>query len=361
MARTVSYGRLDTLLGLSFASDAFVTIAASSVVGSITNNASSANQVLNYQGMSGTLGGRFLTLPHVTFQIVAVNDAADSLTIDAYVGNALVAAMDFTVCGFSAVGIALAAMPLDGLISLATDPESLDGSVFLLGLGAAGVANSALNFAIGDAYAFICDSRVQFATAANPVIRGSTGPQMLIGMSGDDTLIAGPQKNVIRAGPGTTTVKAGSGADMIFGGSGACTVIGSTGGMTVIGGSGPMTIDAGTGQAVITAGTGVESFVFGPGHTGGMTLATADVINRFHANPANTIDLSAFDALLPAGSSGHLDFIGSAAFDGGAGELRYVATAAGVRLFGDLNGDKVADFTLTLPKLSTIAASDFIL
>ena len=202
---------------------------------------------------------------------------------------------------------------------------------------------------------------MQFATAANPVIHGGTGPQMLIGMSGDDTLIAGPQKNVIRAGPGTTVIQAGSGANTIFGGSGTSTVYGSTGGMTVIGGSGPMTVHAGTGQAVIIAGTGVESFVFSPGHTGGMTLAKADIINRFHANPANTIDLSAFDALLPAGSSGHLTFIGNAAFDGGAGELRYSATTAGVRLFGDINGDTVADFTLTLPKLSTISASDFIL
>ena len=361
MARTVSYGRLDTLLGLSFAADAFVTVTASSVVGSITNNATSANQVLSYQGMSGTLGGRFLSLPQVAFRIVAVDDSADSLTIDAYVGATLVAEMDFTVSGFSPVGIALAAMPLSGLISQAPDPGSLNGSLFLLGLGAAGVANSTMNFEIGDAYSFISGSHVQFATTANPVIRGGTGPQMLIGMSGDDTLIAGPQKNVIRAGPGTTVIDAGSGADAIFGGSGASTVFGSTGGMTVNGGSGPMTVIAGTGQAVITAGTGAETFVFSPDHTGGMTLATADMISRFNANPANVIDLSAFDALLPAGTSGHLTFIGKAAFDGGAGELRYVATAAGVRLYGDINGDGVADFTLTLPRLSTISASNFVL
>lgn len=361
MARTVSYGHLDSLLGLSFAANAFVTIAASAVVGSITNNASSPNQVLNYQGMAGTLGKAFLSLTGTTFRIAAVDDATDSLTIDAYVGRTLVGEMTFTVAGFSAVGIALASMPIDALVSQAGNLGALNGAVFLLGLDATDAINSALNFGIGGAYSFISGAAVHYATSANPAIHGGTGPQLLIGLSGDDSLTAGPQKNVIRAGPGTTVIHAGSGADTIYGGSGTSTVYGSTGGMTVIGGTGPMTIHTGTGQAVITCSTGQETLIFSPGHTGGMTLATADVIQQFHANPGNVIDLSAFDALLPAGSSGHLSFIGNAAFDGGAGELRYTATATGVRLFADLNGDKLADFTLTLPKLSTISASDFIL
>lgn len=240
MPRTVSYGRLDSLLGVSFAASAFVNIAASSVTGSITNNASSPNQVLNYSGMSGTLGKAFLTQAGATFRIVAVNDATDSLTIDAYVGKSLVGELDFTVCGFSAVGIALVSMPIDALVSQANNLDALNGAVFLLGLDATDAINSALNFAIGGAYSFIAGATVRYATGANPAIHGGTGPQLLIGLSGDDTITAGPQKNVIRAGPGTTTIHAGSGADLIYCGSGASTVFGSTGGMTIIGGSGPM-------------------------------------------------------------------------------------------------------------------------
>ncbi len=361
MARTVRYGNLDTLVGLTFGADALVNVNALAVVGTITNSASSPNQVLSYQGLTGTLGNVFIAMNSVSFKVTAVSDASDSLTIDTFVGQTLVGELNFTICGFSAAGIALAAMPLDSLVSQSGNLPGLAGSLFMLGVNAARAQSHAFDFGIGSAYAFICGASVHYATTANPVIQGGTGPQMLIGLSGDDQITAGPAKTVIQAGPGNDTIQAGAGADTIYAGSGHDTIFGGSGGMTLIGGSGAMTVHPGTGQAIMAAGEGVDSFVFAPGHTGGMTLATADVIQKFHANPSNTIDLSAFDALLPAGGPAHLSFIGTAAFDHQPGEVRYAVTTTGVRVFGDVNGDGLADFTLTLTKLTSIAAQDFVL
>ena len=43
-------------------------------------------------------------------------------------------------------------------------------------------------------------------------------------------------------------------------------------------------------------------------------------------------------------------FIGTGAFSGKAGELRYDLTSDGFQLFGDVNGDAIADFQLIVHK-----------
>ncbi len=68
------------------------------------------------------------------------------------------------------------------------------------------------------------------------------------------------------------------------------------------------------------------------------------------------IDLRAIDADTD-GTAGDQAFryIGSAAFSGVDGQLRY---ANGI-LSGDLNGDKVADFQIALSNVRALAATDF--
>jgi hypothetical protein len=49
------------------------------------------------------------------------------------------------------------------------------------------------------------------------------------------------------------------------------------------------------------------------------------------------------------------DWIGSSAFFSGApGQLRYTVQADGVHLFGDVNGDRRADFEIVLDGLSDL-------
>ena len=60
---------------------------------------------------------------------------------------------------------------------------------------------------------------------------------------------------------------------------------------------------------------------------------------------------------------GNDEFIGVGAFTGVAGQLRYVASALNqvTVVEGDINGDSVADFQLTLFGNLVLAAGDFIL
>ena len=53
--------------------------------------------------------------------------------------------------------------------------------------------------------------------------------------------------------------------------------------------------------------------------------------------------------------------MGTAAFDGHAGELRYEQISGNTYVSGDINGDGVADFMVRVDGLHTLASSDFML
>jgi Ca2+-binding RTX toxin-like protein len=361
MVTTVSLGNLDSLVGLTFGWNALATASASLIDGSITTSSASTSEVVTYSGMTGTIGSAFIPMKSVTFAVASVSDANESLTIDAFVGKAIVGQMNFTVCGFNGAGIALAAMPLDSFIMQSGDLAGLAGSLFVLGLNSAGARNQSIAYDIGTTYTFFPNSGVYYATSADPVLQAGNGPKLLVGLSGNDTITAGPGKTVIYGGPGNDVLTAGKGTDFIFGGAGSDTIYGGAGNGTLTAGPGADTIHAGTGRSVMVGGSGADTFVFAPGHTGGLTTATCDSIQRFHAGTSDVINLSAFDAGLPAGGTGHLTFIGTAAFDGHAGEVRYDVTSTGVTLSCDLTGAGTADFMITLKNISTLGAADFVL
>jgi len=361
MVTTVSQGHLDALVGLTFGWHSLVNASASLVDGSVTTTSSSTSEVVTYAGVTATTGSVFIPMSSVSFAVASVSDANDTLVLDAFVGRQLVGQMNFTVTGFSGAGIALVAMPLDSFILQSGDLAGLAGSLFVLGLNPAGAANQPVNYGIGSSYKFVPGATVSYATSANPVLQGGDGARMLVGLSGDDTITAGPGKTVIYGSSGTDVLTAGAGNDVIFGGSGTDTIYGGSGQDTLTAGSGKDTIRAGTGHAVMVTGQGTDTFVFAPGHTGGLTAATADTIQSFHAGKHDLIDLSAFDAALPAGGPAHLTFIGTAAFDGHAGEVRYDVTSTGVTVTADLTGAGVADFMITLKHMTSLVAADFVL
>ncbi len=361
MVTTVSLGNLDPLVGLTFGWNAFATAAATLINGSVTVSSTSTSEVITYSGMTGTLGGAFFTLKNVTFEVASVSDTSNTLVLDAFVGKSLVGQMNFTVVGVSAVGLALAAMPLDSFILENGTLSALNGALFVLGVNPSGAKAQSIAFDVDSAFTFFPNSAVYYATSSNPVLQGGHGKELLVGLSGNDTITAGPGKTVIYGGPGNDVLSAGAGTDFIFGGAGTNTIRGGAGTDTLTAGSGIDTIYAGTGRTIMVGGAGSDSFVFAPGHTGGLTTATADSIQRFHAGTHDVIDLSAFDSALPSGGAGHLTFIGTAAFDGHAGEVRYDVTGTGVTITGDLTGGGTADFMITLKSVFGLAAADFVL
>ncbi|WP_305851963.1 M10 family metallopeptidase [Sphingosinicella sp. BN140058] len=103
------------------------------------------------------------------------------------------------------------------------------------------------------------------------------------------------------------------------------------------------------GNDVLIGGKGADTFSFFDG-------SGKDVILDFKSG-SDKIDLHEIDANILAAGDQAFDFIGSALFGGVAGELRSFVTWTGHVLAGDVDGDKVADFTIDLG-LARVAAAD---
>jgi Ca2+-binding RTX toxin-like protein len=113
---------------------------------------------------------------------------------------------------------------------------------------------------------------------------------------------------------------------------------------------------SGNGSDTMTGGADADRFV----HTTD-DLHFGDVITDFNRVAGDRIDLSAMDAdTVEAGDQAFV-FIGTAAFSHRAGELRYLVTGPDAVASGDVDGDGVADFRITLLGVPDIVAGDFAL
>jgi len=81
-----------------------------------------------------------------------------------------------------------------------------------------------------------------------------------------------------------------------------------------------------------------------------------DVITDFQLG-LDKIDLSLIDANTTANNDQSFTFIASAAFTGVAGQLTYISGL----LSGDVNGDGIADFQISLTNNPALSASDLVL
>ncbi len=71
--------------------------------------------------------------------------------------------------------------------------------------------------------------------------------------------------------------------------------------------------------------------------------------------------MSLIDANANVAGNQAFTFIGSNAFSGAAGQLRYAASGRDTLISGDVNGDKVADFSILVSGAHAFSTSDFIL
>lgn len=149
-------------------------------------------------------------------------------------------------------------------------------------------------------------------TAGNEDIYGTVNADIILGLAGDDDL------------------RAGDGNDQLVGGLGADTQIG---------------------------GAGNDLFVFET--VADSAAGAADLITDFTSG-ADRLDLSAIDAIDGVAGS---DFtaIGTNTFTGTAGQLRYEQSGLMTSVYGDTDGDEIADLEITLTGLITLTGGDVIL
>jgi RTX calcium-binding nonapeptide repeat (4 copies) len=176
-----------------------------------------------------------------------------------------------------------------------------------------------------------------------------------IGSQFADTLTGDNNRNVLAGSAGVDTLNGLAGNDRLIGG---------IGGDVITGGLGQ---DVMTGGATIAGNDGArDTFFFTTLADSGPTAGTRDWITDFSNGAlaiSDRINLAAMDAnSLVAGDQVFTwQAVAGAAFTGVAGQLHYVITAGNTYIAGDVNGDKVADFSIALTGGHALAATDFIL
>ena len=130
---------------------------------------------------------------------------------------------------------------------------------------------------------------------------------------------------------------------------------------TLWGGAGADVLHGGAGVDSLTGGLGADTFLFDLFSDLGNTRTTTDTLADFSQAQGDHIDLSALDANSLLAGDQAFSYLGAGAFTRHAGELRSVATATGTTIYGDLNGDGVADFLIKVSGNITLQTTDFVL
>jgi Ca2+-binding RTX toxin-like protein len=152
-------------------------------------------------------------------------------------------------------------------------------------------------------------------------------------------------------------VTGGDQADIIKGGADDDIFIGGKGADKLNGRGGDDLITGGRDVDRLTGGAGADTFQFLLADSPGRF---PDLITDFDDGEQDVIDLSAIDANSLVAGDQAFTFIGTAAFTA-AGQLRYTFAGGVSTVLGDVSGDGVADFSVTLAGVSIVTGEDFVL
>ena len=117
------------------------------------------------------------------------------------------------------------------------------------------------------------------------------------------------------------------------------------------GGAGTDVLDGGFGADRLTGGTGRDRFVFSSAAN-----ANGDWITDFNRRE-DRLDFSQIDANSNAAGDQAFSYIGARAFTGVAGQLNSYQANGNTYVAGDINGDGIADFSVTISGSVAISTS----
>lgn len=159
-----------------------------------------------------------------------------------------------------------------------------------------------------------------------------------------ENALGGSAGDVIKGNDGTNNLQGRSGNDLLYGRSGNDVIKGGTGNDKLIGQSG---------KDSMYGDSGADTFMFW--FLSDSPVLTRDTIRDFKRGEDH-IDLRSIDANTLITDNQAFTFIGQTAFTK-AGQLRF----SGGVLSADVNGDKSADFAVTMVGLTSMSSSDFYL
>jgi Ca2+-binding RTX toxin-like protein len=139
-------------------------------------------------------------------------------------------------------------------------------------------------------------------------------------------------------------------------------MVGGPGDDTFDGRAGNDTLEGAKGADKLKGGLGADKFVFRSLADSTVNKTGRDVISDFSQAQRDTIDLRPIDAnTKKKGSNEAFAFIGKKAFSGKAGELRFEKEKGVTYVYGDVNGDRKADFAIALKGGHELTKDAFIL
>lgn len=160
--------------------------------------------------------------------------------------------------------------------------------------------------------------------------------------------------NTLNGNSGNNVIRGADGNDQILGNDGNDTLFGDAGADILRGGNGDDILNGGLGSDQLQGGTGADIFRFTDIKDLGLTGATTDRVLDFSSAQGDRIDLTTIDANANLAGNQAFTFIGAAAFSGTAGELRVQASGTNQLVYGDVNGDGVADFLIVVTPVGAV-------
>lgn len=167
---------------------------------------------------------------------------------------------------------------------------------------------------------------------------------------------------IAKALAGADVFKGGSGTDVVTTYAGNDTLYGNGGRDGLSGGSGNDKLVGGAAGDFLSGEAGKDTFIYkSVKDSRGSSETTRDTISDFSGTAGDKIDLSAIDANSNAGGNQSFIFVGTKAFSGKAGELRYEKKASDTYIYADVNGDKKADLSIHLDDAVALQKGYFVL
>ena len=189
--------------------------------------------------------------------------------------------------------------------------------------------------------------------------RFSYGSLSVFGGNGNDRVLSSDGADTLHGGAGKDILKGYANKDKIFGDAGNDTIFGGVGADTLYGGSGRDILVGGEGRDILNGNAGADRFVFQLQTDSRKTVSGRDTIVDF--THGDKIDLSTIDADTKSSKDQRFKFISDEGFHKHAGELRFENSGFGTDVYGDVNGDGKADFSIHLQTVIGLKSFDFIL
>ncbi|WP_027998509.1 M10 family metallopeptidase C-terminal domain-containing protein [Sinorhizobium arboris] len=180
------------------------------------------------------------------------------------------------------------------------------------------------------------------------------------GGSAGDSIMGNQAANTLWGYGGGDLLNGDAGNDVLYGGAGSDRLYGGIGNDKLFGEAGNDLLYAGSGADRLTGGSGADRIVFKALSDTTVARSGRDTIFDFTAK-ADRIDLATIDANTSLAGDQAFAFVGTAAFSGKKGELRYSREASDTYVYGDVNGDRKADFAIHLDDAVTMQKGYFIL